>query len=167
MPPLGQGLALGELDAEELLDERRVPEGISKSDKPGGQLQVEEIPWHFPGPKPAQSDFFPPRVDDYLHGRIDDELPESIKRPDGERVDQEELLESGDLDQTETRMVTILADEFRVEAEAAAGRQVFAAGRELLGLDEDLFGQDKLLGSGCHNALSGYHEATTAAPLSL
>ena len=78
-------------------------------------------------------------VDDDDPRRVDEQLPEGVERAGGERVDEEQSLRRGHLDEAEPRMVAVLADELGVETDLRTGGQVLAAGNEFLGGADDLF----------------------------
>jgi len=57
--------------------------------------------------------------------RIGDQVPERVKGADGQRVDKDEPIIGRDLNETKVRMIGVFTDEFGIEAEDRAVRQVF------------------------------------------
>ena len=102
-------------------------------------LQIEQVSRLLSGPELAQAHFLAARVDHHQGRGIHDQLPESVERTGGERVDEKESLVRGDLHQAQARMVGVLADELGVEPESAGGCQIVAARRQFLGPGDDLF----------------------------
>ena len=113
LAPLGQRFTLGELHAEDLTDQVSVAQGIGLADKPGGELQVEQVARRLSCPAAAQAHFLPAGVDHHCSRRVDDESPELIERPGAERVDQEKTFRRCHLHQAQPRMVDVLADRAR------------------------------------------------------
>src|SRR5579871_5709466 len=127
-------------------------ERIRHADEPGRNLQIEQIARRPPRPEMTQPHLLAAGMDNHCMRGVDHDIPKAVERSHGHRVDEEELLGSGDLDQTETRMVGLFADEFRIEAEGRTRGQVRATHRQLVGLGNHDFGKISLGALGHHES---------------
>ncbi len=80
------------------------------------------------------------------------DVPKAVQRSHGHRIDQIKLFGGGDLDQTQTGMVGLFTDEFRIEAELWTRGKVGATRRQLLWLGDDHFGKVSLSALGHHES---------------
>ena len=115
--------------------------GVHKADHSRDDLQVEKAARCTASLKMAEPYFLAAGMNDDAIGRIDHDLPEAIERTCCQRIDQIETLGRGHLQQAEMRMITVFADELRIEAKIARGSQMFAASDQFVRLLDDLFGQ--------------------------
>src|SRR5437016_4950606 len=77
-------------------------------------------------------------MDDDLVRRINDDVPERLQGIERKRIDEVKCLGGGHLDEAKARMITLLADEFGIKAEALALSQMITALRQLLSrMDQD------------------------------
>jgi len=97
---------------------------------------LTSAPWRPAAAQPAHADILAAGVHDDRPRRIGDQLPEAFERAGvrSERVDQIKPLGRCDLNQTEVRMIRVLADKLGVEAERRTGRDVIAARGQLVGV---------------------------------
>ena len=105
-----------------------MPQRIGQSHQAGRDLQVEEIARDAPRPQPAETHLFSPGVDDHLVGGINDQLPERVERSHGQRINEDQPFVGCDLNEAESWMVGIFADEFRVKAKLPLPCEIFTTG---------------------------------------
>jgi hypothetical protein len=123
--------------AEHLLNKRTVTERIAETQQPGCDLQVEQVAGHLVAGEVTKPNLFAAGVNDHHAPRIDNQLPECFERFATERIDEDELLGRSHLDQAQIGNVGFLADEFRVETDDSAGREMFATGSQRRGVGND------------------------------
>jgi hypothetical protein len=76
-----------------------------------------------------------------LATRIQEQFPETVKRACRYGIDENETLRSGNLNQAEVRMKTVLSHEFGVESETRTGGQIITAPSQITRIGDDLFRQ--------------------------
>src|SRR5207302_5852358 len=97
--PFRERLALDHLHAQKLTDQRGMAERVRQTDEACGKLQIKKIAWRPACAQMAQTHLLTAGMDNHQVGRIHHDVPKGIEGSDGGRVDQEELLGGGDLEQ--------------------------------------------------------------------
>src|SRR5437899_3220300 len=87
----------------------------------------------------TKPNFFAAGVDDHLGRWVDHDVPKTVERSRTQRIDEIERLFGRNLNEAKARVIAVLSDELRIQAEPADGCKMGTAGLEVLGMSDDLF----------------------------
>ena len=113
--------------------------GVGITNQSSGNLKVKQISRRLPAPQPAKPNIFSAGMNNDLPGWIDNKSPEAIQWACRNRIDKNESFGSGDLNQAQAGMKSILADEFSVQSKARTRSQILAAGSQFVRVGDYLF----------------------------
>ncbi|MGC4005162.1 MAG: hypothetical protein QM811_19415 [Pirellulales bacterium] len=117
LPPIGAGFALFQRHAQQAIQQRAVTGRIIVPDETRGELHVEQRVRRLTRRFEAEIQFLATGVRDGHMARRNQEIPEWSNVVDLQRIDDRQVRAGGDLNQTQFRAVSMLADEFRIEAD--------------------------------------------------
>ncbi len=127
------GAALGQVDVKNLTDQRPVAERVRHADQARGDLEVKEVAGRHADSEAAQPHFLPAGVDD------DDAAGSTTRRQKASSARSkagrsEKVDRRGRLDETQSGVIAVFADELGVEAEVRVAGEVAQPADSSLGV---------------------------------